>query len=222
MKKNVLIALTVLVMLVLSCNNPASTDDADSGVTIDAANSDYRVIIDVESDPSTYGANARVYDGDNNFVNDVIIKVDGIALEKMSFDGYSSSIGQSWEDGSEHTFSVKIPGAEQVTGNIVKPTGTLTGITYNPSKPTIADSYTLTAPTNGWPTGSFIHCSYEKGGSQYGYYSKISGTSDIVINPEDLSGATEVTFKSMLKNEKAIEGYASGSVISVTGTETEW
>lgn len=213
MKKTIVILAILLCIGFSSCENPAS-----NGTRVPSG---YKVIIEITAGSSVY-ANARVYDETDTFVPDAVISVDGVKLVKKEYDNYFESLETFWSDGSSHTFSVSTPDGGRSNGTVTKPTGTLSGVSYDPPKPTLAESYTATPPAGGWPVGSYLFCRFENDEHNYGIYKAPTGDSAVTFTSPYLNGATSVAFESMLRNIVTIEGYGSGSTVSVTGTRTSW
>jgi hypothetical protein len=201
--------------LVFGCHHPTSDDPAENKT------STHRVILRITANTMTY-ANAYVYDVNGNFISGAIFKVDGVTLAKMSYNGYYSSLVDPWTEGSVHSFSVTTPDGCSSGGSVTKPTGTLSGVIFEPPSPTLANSYTATPPSGGWPTGSFISCTTVNNGYNYGIDKEPTGTSPVTFSGSEFIGATSVSFTSALMTKVVVEGYSTSSFVSVTGTTTSW
>jgi len=197
--------------------NKGDVIDATKGIM----ESNYTVTINITANESTY-VNARVYDQNGNNVLNSIIKVDGVLLEQRDYGGYFSSIPVIWEEGSSHSFSVSTPDGGSSYGIVRKPVGLLTGVTYNPPKPTLALEYTVTPPTGGWPKESYVYCRIRNNNKLYGYPNYPQDMQTIMLASTRLTDATDVSFISSLINKTSIKYYNSSSVVKVTGNETSW
>lgn len=212
--KKIIVILAILMCIGFSaCENPASNR------TI--VPSGYQVRIQITADSSVY-VNAWVYDETDTFVPDATITVDGVRLVKKEYDNYSVSLETTWSDGSSHEYSVSTPDGGRSFDTITKPAGTLSGVSYDPPKPALAESYTATPPEGGWPVGSYLYCHIENDGKYYGIVQEPTGDSAVTFSSDRFTGASSVRFESMLKNTVPIEGYGAGSTVTVTGTATSW
>jgi hypothetical protein len=214
-KKNwsgILVISLVLGMSVVGCDSPT-----DSTGTVDSS---YSVYIDISASNSSAYANAYIYNQDYKFVQNATITIDGITLSKQTYGGYFASLDKIWSQGSTYQYSIITPIGINESGTITKPNGSLTGVIYNPSSPTVAESYTVSPPGGQWPSGSYIHCTVENNGSFYGYVNRPSGTTVLTVTDQDFVGATSVRFYSALEERINFTEYTG--YISVTGDETSW
>jgi len=182
----------------------------------------YQIVIRIESN-SNVQIDAYVYDEYNIFVNNATMSVDGQSLVKQpSVDLYYVQINKIWSDGSSHSFSVSTPDGKSSSGNIVKPTGILTGFTVNPPSNTGVNTYTVSPPSGSWPTGSYIRCTFENGGVNYWIPKSPSGKVNEMFTSSHLVGATSLDFKGALQNKVSIDNYNPYSIVTLTGPFTSW
>lgn len=231
MKNIFWVVLVTLAIVLSSCGNPASTGrgyrdngNSDNGNSDDGSSekSGYIVVIKITSNDSVRNsASAYVYNNSNNFVSDAIIKIDGKVLELLELDQYHLIFSEIWKDGSKHSYSIHTPDGKIVSGEIYKPIGKLTGVVYSPTKSEESDTYKISAPAGGWPTGSYIKCEFKDGDRYLRSFYEVTVSNAEVTYSFD-SDETDIEFKSMLINKKTISGYSPDSYISVTGDETKW
>jgi hypothetical protein len=186
-----------------------------------AVPSAYFVHLDITARSSTY-ANAYAYDSDFNDIAGAVFTVDGFTLVQQSGGNYYASIGGVWEDGSAHEYTVSTPDGGSASGSVVKPTGTLTGVTYDPPSPTIATSYTASPPSGGWPEGSVVYAQTTIAGAYYGLPKYPTGSGAVVFDGQTFVGASAVTFQASKRTMEGIVGFTDSSYVSVEGTATPW
>jgi hypothetical protein len=155
--------------------------------------------------------------------------VDNTGLPLQStYVGYFSSLPGTWTGGSSHSVSVQTAAGGSFTTTVIVPAGTLTGVTYSPVKTAaLAATYTVSPPTGGWPTGSFVVCTYTKNGASYALNYRPTGSSPLSVpgalySTTDLTGATAVSFQVCLRNTYPVTGFGPGSAITVSGVPTSW
>jgi len=180
--------------------------------------SSYRVKIEIQTISSVSYSNAYVYDSNNVFVNDAIIKIDDSQLAKQNYDGYYHGNIAKWEKGSLHTYYVETPDGRNTTGTVEMPSEILQDISYSPVGE-ISSIYTIYPPINGWPEFSYIYCLANKNGTTWLYDRIPIGNISFDLNIGDISNASNVGIYSLIRNYEKIDGYAVGSFIYVRSEE---
>jgi hypothetical protein len=220
------LALPLFALLLVACQTPTSSDSKPN-----APSPNEKVNLDVtvaDSNGNAY-ANGRLADLSNNLKKTATMTVDATSLAlQATYVGYFASLPATWKPGSSHTVSIQTALGGSFTTAVSVPSGSLTGLSYSPLKSsTFAASYTVSPPTGGWPTGSFVACSYTQGGTNYELDYSPTGTSNLVVPGSsyptiDLSSSTALTFKASLRNSYSVTDFGVGSAITVSGLATSW
>jgi len=184
--------------------------------------STYKVVIKVTAQAETW-VNAYVYDGNGSRVATATISVDGANLPVMTDSSiHWANLGTTWAEGSTHTYAVTTADGKKVSGTMVKPVGTVAGVTYSPAKNlAFANEYVVTPPATGWPADTYLKAMVVSGGSTYGVDTYPVGASPATVTTA-FPSKTSVTFSTCLLSTATIPGYATGSKITVAGTDTPW
>jgi len=210
MRFSLFFSIVILIVFMAGCGNPIGDNNPTPG------SSALKVSLEITSNTFHY-AEARAYDSENNFINDVIFTVDGILLTKQSSDYYFSFLEGNWTAGSAHTYTIETPDGYRCSGSLNKPIGMLSGVTYTPDKPALATSYVVTPPYGSWPAGSFIDCLIVNEGVYIIISKEPVGTLSIHFSSPYFLGASSVSFKTSIINKVVPSGYAANSIVSIKG-----